>query len=796
MFNIIDRNKIESFTKEELINLYPSNLIKKIELLYQLDCKINLISNELLLDYQNTNSENFPFILKDFINSVNKSSNIIIDTIIDVLRNCKEIIVDKPSILEHPIQLNEKTSILESVYIKNSYITYLNEVNKKALIVRNYLKSINSNILVKFEYYSQFDNNRFDEINCLLTKEGDLKDISEENIFNFNKFQAKREAIVLNLGDEIKKILSKNRVHLDINTIEALEFFSYRAKEEYNNYFNELYYSVNLYDEKVIEKKSQIFFYETKNEKFEIVGNDVISENKKSTSWTYSFVCNFNIDYYIKKYMIEQYTKKDMFSFMCLYKDYLSNYNYLNFCNKNEFNQKHPMIIEANLLHEVNTIAKRFNDRLKHYDELIEQTRMSNKDLLIITKSVYEWMNILKFPEATKKIFINKFLNNQEPTIDDISLAIKDYGNKIIENEIGKVLNTEEKEKNYSNIKRDLKFIDEVINNIFYKLYYIDLVDEESNGSEINRHFSKRDRATFQTTLKESLVFDLRNDRLILSDNIKTLINEDKVSKIVELMKNHKYHDYLEIDKEAILKSCTLSLDDIIIMLEKINLLNIPVPQKCALKFRKLGNYKASGIYFSFSKQLGVDYRIGMSSYIHELAHHIDLNTDNQNRNIMLLRLHEYFDFKIENRREYYLKNEELIARAAEVSMILLLGRYDKYKEFYDKGEINGETLYNAVISAFKKHKFSNFMGEQNNYENIEYINIKDEILNNNFEFLEFILIYFKCFWGGKEIPKNEIKRFSSHSLIEYTNENKFVKKNEYSYKRFYRRLFESRITY
>lgn len=796
MFRIIDALKLEQYSKDELEKLYNPKTMKQIELLYELDGKISLISNAMLLDYQNTNFENYPFIMKDFIHEINKSTDIIIDAIIEVLSNCKEIIVDEPTVLEHKIILNEELSLLQSIDIRNLYVKYLNEVNQKALVVRNYLKSINSGLLNKFERYALFVNNYNDESKCLL-EEGRLKEITVDNIFQFNKYQAKREAIVLNLGDEIKKILGKNRASMNNETINSLKFFSYDTNEEYNKYFNELYYSINLFDEKILEKKSQLFFYELDdNQKFEVVGKDIIKGTKKSTEWTYEFICDFNIDYYIKKYLVEQYTKKDMFSFMCLYKDFLSSYNYINFTNKNNFNQKHPKIMEANLLHEVNAVAKRYKDRLQHYYDILVQVKEESKGYLIITKGITDWVGILKFPEPTKRIFINRFSNNQEPTIDEINSFLNEYGNKIIESEVKKVLDTDEKEQTYSKIKRVLKFFDDAIENIYYKLYYIDIVDEGGSGSLINKHFTKRDRATFQTTLKDSLVFDLRKENLIVSENTSKLLDKYTIERLVELLKEHKYHDYIEIDSEVLLKDNTMTVDTIIAMLEKINMLNIPVPQKCALKFRKLGNYKASGIYFSFAKQLGVDYRIGMSSYIHELAHHIDLNTKNENRNTMLMKLHDYFDYKIDYRREYYLKNEELIARAAEVSMILLLGRYEKYKEFYDNNEINEITLYNAVISAFEKHKFSQLMGDKDTYSRVEYINILEVFKSRNFELIDFILVYFKSFWGGKEISKGELKRFSSNSQIEYTNENKFVKKNEYSYKRFYRNLFEDRITY
>lgn len=44
-----------------------------------------------------------------------------------------------------------------------------------------------------------------------------------------------------------------------------------------------------------------------------------------------------------------------------------------------------------------------------------------------------------------------------------------------------------------------------------------------------------------------------------------------------------------------------------------------------------------------------------------------------------------------------------MIARAAEISLLLLLGRYEKFKEMYDKNEIDEVTLVRAVNETFLK---------------------------------------------------------------------------------------------
>lgn len=799
MFNLIDLNKLGNFTKEELEYKLNANVLQDLEFLLNANMEIKLFSNSLLLEYQNTNFENYQFIMKDFINEVNKSSSIFIRSVISIFENFNEIILEQPTILNHNIKYNKEKGILETELIKEYYCNYLNELNVKASIVRAFLKRVNSNDIKSFESYMQFDRNKYPEDKCLIEQDGTIKIITKENIFQFNKYQSKREAIVLNMGEHLKNLAAKHKDTITYEEAEAINFFSYKTNKEHDSYLNDLDYSINLFDENIINKKSQVFFYNTKGIDFEFVGDNIITAKKKSIVWTYTYEGNFNIEYYIRKYLIETYTKKDMFSYMCLYKDFLSNYVYINYSDKNMFNQNHPMIKEANLLDQIEYSTKKFKKRLNHYRNEIEKIRREDKVSLIITKSIREWVELLSFADNTKKFFYHKFMKNQEPTIDEFLAAINEYGNRAIESEVNKILDTDEKNESYKEIKKVLVFQEESINEIFNRLYYIDTLEQGNELSfDVSRFFNSRDKATFHTTLKDSIVFDNRLGELMINDSTYKYLDKSQIARISDIMHIHKYHDYIEVDP-VIAKNNNeeqISIDEVIAILERTNKFDIFVPQKCALKFRKLGKYKASGIYFSFSKQLGLDHRGGRTSYIHEMAHHIDLNTNNDNRRYIVNLLNEYFRDKITTRKEYYLKSEELIARAAEISLMLLLGRYYQYKEFYDKQEISEETLLNGVIKTFRESKYNLFMDTYDGYMKDEYINIQNEILNKNFQFLETLLTYFKAFWSGKEISGIEEKKLSSNVNVNYTNENRFSKKSDYSYKKFYRRLFKERIKF
>lgn len=796
MIDFIKFDILEQYSKEELEKKLNKDSLAALELLTEItNDGIKLFSNELLMEHQNTNYENYQFILKDFIDEVNKSTKIIVDAIKLIYNKFSEIIVDKPMFLGHHISRKYMTnnvlrmkevdqSIIESLTIKEHYCNYMNDMANKGLLVSNYLKEIDSKYIDQFEIYMGFKRN----------EDGTLIPYNFDTLFD-NRFQSKREALILDQKQKLKAVLRRSTGLVSAELYEAIKYFTYSTDDERNTCINELYYSVNLADEKILEKKDQIFFYAYDDVEFEFIGNDVIDAKKSGLSWTHKFSSNFDISYYIKKELIELYTKKDMFSFMCLYKDFLRNYVFLNFKDRTKYNQEHPAIIEVNLIDEVQNETHKYEKRLWFYYEKLEEIRNGSKDCLIITKNINDWLNLLEFPDATKKQLFNKFLTNKEPTLDEFLAELKLFGTKTIDNVKQKILNTDEKIKLYQVIQNVNIFLSSSINNLYNKLYYEDQAESSNKVFDSSRLFSKRDRASFHTTLKDGLVFDLRKGNLVVSENVYKYLNEDEVESIKNILSEHKYHDYLELDPDVFNNDSSITnIDEIIFFLKKSNNFDFPVPQKCALKYRKLGNYKALGIYFSFSKQLGLDYRKGISTYIHEIAHHIDLNTENSNRKYMVELLKKYFKYRIDKRADYFFKSEELIARAAEISMILLLGRYYQFKEFYMKKEIDENTFIKAIKETFNKSKYKAFMDSYENYKCDEYIDIEEEILNRNFVFLENILSYFKAFWSGKAMNNIDEKRLSSSINVSYENENNFSKKNEYSYNYFYRNIFNTRI--
>lgn len=794
MFKIIDINKIKDIGIENLSNRFSKKTIEAIEILSNYENNLLIRIDNRLLEYQNTNYENYQWILKDFIDEVNISSNLIISCVKEVLINAKDIIVENPTILDHFITYKQDTDIIESKTVKKLYINYLNLVNKLGLKASAFLKLHDMQLYENFNEKMLFSS---DAAKCMIDKSGELIKYTEENLFNYNVYQEKRAYILFDYGLQINNLINTYKNVIDSDTLTALEFFSCQDRSTRNLIANNPIYANNLSDEKIIPKGSQVYTYKWNNYEFDILTINSSSVKKRSISWNYSFKCSFDIAYYIKKYLIETYTKKDIFSFMCLYKDFLSNYDYINFRNKNEFNQEHPMIQEANLVSEIQNISIKFDKRLSSYTQILQDIKKHNPGTSLIIKYIEDWAELVKFPDATKQYFYSKLGAGKELTLDAFKDELFQYANNIKKKEIDKILDNDLKREMFTNIEKVKCFFDEVINNILSKLYYFESADNKNVNQEFSRFFNKRDSATFHTTLKESIVIDCRDkNKIIISEAASKILDNGTLKKLNKVLLEHKYHDYIEIDKDILGKDSVLTVDNIINLLEKINNFNLPVDIKTALKFRKLKQYKANGIYFSFSKQLGLDFRDGFGAYMHETAHHIDLNTENHNRSRIVNYLYEYFKNRITQRADYYLKSEELIARGAEIALILLLGRYEKFKELYDKKEIDEKTLVRAVNETFLKTSYSSFMASLTSYKDEQYFDYEFAILNRDFKSIDCLLVYFKSFWSGKVVNSKDELRLPSNNNVSYNNDKKFVKKSELSYKYFFRSIFKDKIKF
>lgn len=167
---------------------------------------------------------------------------------------------------------------------------------------------------------------------------------------------------------------------------------------------------------------------------------------------------------------------------------------------------------------------------------------------------------------------------------------------------------------------------------------------------------------------------------------------KDKVNEIFKLIKESETISEVELDNDS-------DLDKVIDVIQQVNKLNLNIHNSFTFKVRKLGNYKANGLYLSSENIVAVDLA-KPSALIHEITHLIDINNSDlffsNNRHEMIGKARNYLDVpSIENssnsRYASYISHpNEIIARLGEISY--LLNKYD-YKEgsvrdFMDKVSI------------------------------------------------------------------------------------------------------------
>ena len=226
---------------------------------------------------------------------------------------------------------------------------------------------------------------------CIIDENNQLIKYNKDDFYK-DTYKEKRASVIVDYGKRIYSLIDRYKDFIDDETLKALEFFSCSDGKNRKWCINSALYASNLYDEKIIPKYAQVHFYNVGQKDFEIVSLDSVKVTSKGRTFSYSYACLFDISYYLKKYLIETYTKKDMFSFMCLYKDFLSHYDYLNFKNKNDFNQEHPMIQEANLISDIESIAIKFDKRLSGYIAVLNHNISYNENINIIeTESIKEY---------------------------------------------------------------------------------------------------------------------------------------------------------------------------------------------------------------------------------------------------------------------------------------------------------------------------------------------------------------------------------------------------------------------
>lgn len=195
--------------------------------------------------------------------------------------------------------------------------------------------------------------------------------------------------------------------------------------------------------------------------------------------------------------------------------------------------------------------------------------------------------------------------------------------------------------------------------------------------SEYRKSLSFKQLEEFNITFNRSGIEDvIQNSTYISLKGIEQTISAHKSfsSAMVEIangIKNNKfkYIEAVEVDGDA-------DVSKVLKIINQIEALKINTNYKFTLKFRKLGNYSANGLFMQNGFIVAEDLR-NTSALLHEIAHfvHMVSHPDNDFINYMIAKLTPRVSMEsiesIGGKKEYYLDPKEVLARALEIASLL-----------------------------------------------------------------------------------------------------------------------------
>jgi hypothetical protein len=696
-----------------------------------------IVHKDYVLEMQNTTRENYPALLVAFIADINKSTALIVKAISELNSNelTHRILLPEMRIIDHSVQIDEKGTLI-SVDVKNAYSAYFERIKPHIEVLHSYFSARS--------WVNGIEMNELKEIQTLLER-------------RFKSYKGEGGYIAADhpkfFSGDLRGYFKRIRKSIDADRVELCDAIDFVLSPEFEDLFDVVYYSCNLYDFKLIPKKSGVYdFVDNEGQTFEIVCNEAVYMTKSNYGVKSKWEPNFSIDYYIKKHLIEGSTGMQFFQFIGAARDYLARDNYALTRDKN-WNEKHPFVASSMVAVE---FEKKIDEVREGYDICISAlSKIQSRGMFV---GVNEWSEEIHALGGKNVPSPSSAASSTSTCTPEEYL---DASNEWVKGKVTNLVRLFSDDKRFEQAKREELYIRTAIENIL-SCFYRDDVTESKHLTSLPTY---RDRATFHKTMSKSIVFDFREGALspMSEQAMQCIESSEEIRSLYGVIKNHPYHDFYEFDIDFLCTSSLFDPTDLAHFFEWTKSLNLPVQCKCGFKLRKLGNYKANGIYFSHSRMLGLDFRTGRESFVHEIAHHIDLNKSFRGRKEMVSTLYDYFDRRIDERRDYYLKSEELIARAAEVSMLLKASKYRMLTEYREKPE--------AMIVKMREHfsfsKESEFMRDWLEYEgSIYHVCIEASVRSRKFELLDYIDNYFSSFWGWDAplvAPKREISKGRGH---------------------------------
>lgn len=220
----------------------------------------------------------------------------------------------------------------------------------------------------------------------------------------------------------------------------------------------------------------------------------------------------------------------------------------------------------------------------------------------------------------------------------------------------------------------------------------------------------------FNITFNRSGIEDvIQNSTYISSKGIEQTIPVHKsfmhsAAEIANGIKNNKfkYIEAVEVDGDA-------DINKALKIINQIEALKINTEYKFTLKFRKLGNYSANGLFMQNGFIVAEDLR-NTSALLHEIAHfvHIVSHNDNEFINYMISKLTPRVSLEniasIGGKKEYYLDPKEVLARALEIASLLAHETGIVSFEDWEYGLIKSRSHYELNEGIY--FDFNSFDGE------------------------------------------------------------------------------------
>ena len=245
----------------------------------------------------------------------------------------------------------------------------------------------------------------------------------------------------------------------------------------------------------------------------------------------------------------------------------------------------------------------------------------------------------------------------------------------------------------------------------------IEKVGRQNNlFSQYRKEMNFKQLEEFNITFNRSGIEDvIQNSTYISSKGIEQTIPAHKsfTSSAIEIangIKNNKfkYIEAVEVDGDA-------DISKVLKIINQLEALKINTEFKFTLKFRKLGNYSANGLFMENGFIVAEDLR-NTSALLHEIAHFVHMVSHNDNAfvNYMIAKLTPRVDLKaieqIGGKKEYYLDSKEVLARALEIASLLASESGIVSFEDWEYGLIKSRSHYEMNEGIY--FNFNSFDGE------------------------------------------------------------------------------------